>query len=312
MTKQIALSAVLVVFWPALTLAETGGGTVDSVRFATSVTPPVYFVPRALKKNEPLFRAGLERLPESLLVVGALVVGSGDLNLSTKQATDLSLLVTDAYTKIIPDPAFRNTPSALPFCFSTKRQTTGHYFLYRPEKIPDNPVCIVFLHGHGGNFQFYTWVLKEEFPDAIILAPSWGVSWARGSTTYLKDMFADAEHRVGVNLSKPWLMAISAGGRGGFLIYNQMPTGFSGYVCLASLPGLSEARQLHQDLKILMLNGTADAMVPIALARKHAEIARRAVPTLVTKEIEGSHFFLLSKREETFGAIRDFMKPEVQ
>lgn len=310
MTKPIAFSAVLVLLWPAAAFAGQAGAGVQSIRFETSVTAPVYVVPKSLKENEPLFRAGLENLPEMLLVVGALAVGSGDLGLSPKQDTSLTPLVMDAYTKIGADAAFRNTPSALPYCFSTRKHSTGHYFLYQPETIPEKPVAIVFLHGYGGNFQFYIWVLKEEFPEAIILAPSWGASWARGSPAYLKAMLADAKRRTGAGLGKPWLMAISAGGRGGFSIYNQLPETFSGYVCLASLPGTSVARRLRRDLKILMLNGTADAMVPIALARKQAELARQAVPALSIEEIEGNHFFILSKREETFGTIKTFMKDE--
>ena len=82
MKKQIPLSAVLVLVCPVLAFAAEAGATVQSIRFTTSVTPPVYVVPKSLKENKPLLRAGLKTLPESLLVVGALVVGSGDLNLS--------------------------------------------------------------------------------------------------------------------------------------------------------------------------------------------------------------------------------------
>ena len=96
---------------------------------------------------------------------------------------------------------------------------------------PGEPV-VLFLHGYGGNFQFYTWVLKEEFPDAVILTPSWGMSWHRGSATYLKEMIADAEKQVGVSLDRPWLMGISAGGRGGFALYNPVREG-------AAVPALS-------------------------------------------------------------------------
>ena len=309
MNCQIALSIVflLVSLEPGL---AAHGGKVELVRFDTSVTGPVYCVPKALKKNESLFRAGLKSLPECLLVVGALAVGSDDLRLSSKQAESLTPLVTDVYTKINQDPAFRGVSSALPYCFSTEKHTTGQYFLYRPEHLPQDLLCIVFLHGYGGNFQFYTWVLKEEFPNAILLAPSWGVSWATGSSTYLKDMLSDAEHCLGTPLGKPWLMAISAGGPAGFRIYNELPATFSGYVCLASLPRTSIARRLQSDLKILMLNGTTDAMVPIALARKQAELARQAVPTLTNEEIAGNHFFLLSNQEETFGTIKAFMKQQ--
>jgi surfactin synthase thioesterase subunit len=37
-------------------------------------------------------------------------------------------------------------------------------------------------------------------------------------------------------------------------------------------------------------------------------LAKRRVPTLRYVEIKGDHFFLLSDRERTFGAIRKFMK----
>ena len=303
----IASLALFVVVSPPLTLASSSGPAVQSIRFTTSATPPVYVIPKSLREHEAVFRSGLERLPESLLVVGALIAGSAELDLSAEQAASLTPLLFHAYSKIEADGAFRETPSALSYCFSTRKHTTGHYFLYRPEKTPTQPLCIVFLHGYGGNFKFYTWVLKEEFPGAILLVPSWGVSWHRGSITYLKAMLADAEQRLGIRLRKPWLMAISAGGRGGFSIYNHMPTTFAGYVCLASAPETPVARTLRQNLRILMLNGTTDAMVPIGLARKQADLARQAVPTLRMEEIEGDHFFLLSNRKETFGTIGRFV-----
>lgn len=302
--KQISIAWVLL----AACAAHGGTGMVESVQFKTAVTPPACKIPDSLKQNETLFRAGLQTLPEGLLVVGALLVGSGDLGLSADQVTSLTPLVSDVYAKIYADGAFSNAPSALPYCFSPTKPTSGHYFLYRPDKIPENPTCIVFLHGYGGNFQFYTWVLKEEFHDAVILTPSWGISWHRGSTTYLKDALADAERRTGASLSKPWLMGISAGGRGGFPIYNQMPAVFQGYVCIANAPETEIARALRSDLRILMLNGTDDDMVPLRIARQQVQLAKQRVPTLRYQEIKGNHFFLLSDRTNTFGVIREFMK----
>ena len=288
--------------------AYGAAGTVESIRFKTAITPPACHIPDSLKRNEQLFRFGLQTLPEGILVVGALVVGGGDLGLSANQSSNLTPLVSEVYSKIYADAAFSNAPSALPYCFSTTKPTSGHYFMYRPDKIPENPMCIVFLHGYGGNFQFYTWVLKEEFPNAVILTPSWGISWHHGSASYLKDVLADAEPRTGVSLSKPWLMGISAGGRGGFLIYNQMSNVFQGYVCIANAPETSVARSLRTDLRILMLNGTDDGMVPLIIARQQMQLAKRRVPTLRYQEVKGNHFFLLSDRKSTFGAIREFMK----
>ena len=155
----------------------------------------------------------------------------------------------------------------------------------------------------GGNFQFYTWVLKEEFPNAVILAPSWGMDWRSGSATYLKDMLADAERRVGIRLRKPWLMAISAGGYGGFSLYNQMSATFSGYVCLAATPGDNCRRTASPGYESLDTQwkdryDASDCCCQETGGIGQAITFRRSLQ----KKIEGDHFFLLSKRNETFNA----------
>jgi predicted esterase len=267
----------------------------------------VYTVPDSLKANEAIFRAGLQALSESQLVVIALTIGNANLGVSDDQNSKLVPLMANTYLKIDADPLFVKAPSALPYCFATTRNTMGHYFLYRPKTLPKDPKTIVFLHGYGGNFRFYTWVLKEEFPDAFILVPSWSASWHDGSPAYLKAMLADAERRTGVSLRTPWLMAISAGGPRGFTIYNQDPGAFAGYVCLASAPETTAARSLRNDLRILMVNGTLDQSFPIAYVRQQAALVRSRVPSLVTKEIPSDHFFLLAEQEQTFKTVKEFM-----
>jgi hypothetical protein len=203
-----------------LPLSLLASGTVESLYFATTSPPPACSVPLALKKNEQVFRLGLQSLPEGLLVMGALGIGRGPLGLSKEQGASLAPLLADAYGQIYKDAEFANADPALPYCFSLSQPTQGHYFMYRPGELPASPTCIVFLHGWGGNFQFYTWAMKQEFPNAIILAPSFGLSWSPGSASYLSHMLADAEQRLGLPLGRPWLLGISAGGRGGFGIYN--------------------------------------------------------------------------------------------
>ena len=85
-----------------------------------------------------------------------------------------------------------------------------------------------------------------------------------------------------------------------------MPSAFEGYVCIASAPESQVARHLRRDLQILMLNGTTDRMVPIDVARRQAALARERVQTLRSKELDGDHFFLLEKREDTFDVIKSF------
>ncbi|MBN1671458.1 MAG: hypothetical protein JXR37_10520 [Kiritimatiellae bacterium] len=303
---------ILPLSWLALrpvdALALQTNGTVVSVSFASAVSPPVYRVPVRLEAYDKAFRLGLNVLPEGLLVWGALVLGNQDLGLSEKQSADLTELLARTYTAIGSDPTFARVPSALPYCFATSKHTQGHYFVYRPAALPADPRTLVFLHGYGGNFLFYTWVLKEAFSDHIILAPSWNAGWYRGSPRYLQDMLADAERRLGVTIREPWLFAISAGGRGGFVIYSQLQTVFSGYVCLAAAPEDAVIPQLRSTMNVVMINGTEDRMVPVAVARRQAAAARQRIPSLVMEEMKGDHFFLLSRREETFAIVRRYME----
>lgn len=281
---------------------------VQSLTFRSHVTPPATRIPEDLRQHERMLRAGLPLLPERAILIGALPVAAEDMGLSQKQGTELAELLSVTYGEMAKDPGVAALPSALPFCLSTTKPDSGHYFLVRPKSLNPESPCIVFLHGYGGNFQCYTWALRQEFPKAVILVPSWGMSWVGGSPVYIQTMIADAEKRLGQKIQTPWLIGLSAGGRAGFRLYNHSPEKYLGFVCLANAPETVVARNLHPNLRVLMLNGNEDRMVPIAVARHQAAIARKRVPRLQFKSIDGDHFFLLSKREETGRILRTFMK----
>lgn len=206
------------------------------------------------------------------------------------------------------DSTFADLPSALPYCFASSKQTNGHYFLHQPANMSDTPHCIVFLHGYGGNFQFYIWVLKDRFPHAVILAPSWGMSWASGNGAYIQSVLQDAERRLNVPLRRPWLIGLSAGGYGGFAIYSSNPSNYEGYVSLAAAPPENTLGRMSSDMRMLMMAGTRDNMLPISKARRWAAAIKRRVPQFSYREVEADHFFFLSARTNVCTMIREFMK----
>jgi hypothetical protein len=164
----------------AITVRAGPTGQVQSVVFKTTAPPPAFVVPKELKSYEALFRAGLSSLPESMLVNGALALGGQTLGLTPQESTNLNSLLTTTYSRIAADTALRKLPSALPYCLAARRNTNGHYFVYVPEQAGEQSPVIVFLHGFGGNFQFYLWALRESLPEAIIVCPSWNESWYGG------------------------------------------------------------------------------------------------------------------------------------
>ena len=290
--------------------ASNTGGTIESCNFATRSLPPGFKASKSFADGYKLFQASAGVLPEGMIVKGVVSMGQPQIGLTAKESQGLYANLDRVYASISADPLFREIRSVLPYCLAEKPPAQGHYFAYYPPKIGDDTQVIVFLHGFGGNFLFYMYLLKEEFPKAVILLPSFGASWRDGTMQYLDDMYKDVKRRHALDIRKACLLAISAGGPAGFWIYNQHPNRFSCLVSLASAPspGVVPARkrgpenphdQRRDDsgFRISKVQSTADK---IAARLQHFEF----------HVVEGDHFFLLSKREETFKTIKAFLLKE--
>jgi predicted esterase len=282
------------------------GGSVKSLPFRSGVTPPACEIPAKYERYEQLFRNAVNTMSEAALIRTALTVGGQEMGLSLKQIQTLTSQVGRVYANIAADPAFAKLPSALGYGFSTTKPELGHYFLILPDVLPENPETIIFLHGFGGNLKIYPWLFSQEFPHAVVLVPSWGMSWEEGSPLYIEEMLKDASQRLGRPIRKPWLIGFSAGGSGGLRVYNQMPERFRGFVCLADVP--SDLIDLRADLQMLILNGTEDNLLPLTISRQQVQALKSRLLHLTYKEIAGDHFFILSNRKATFDAIKVFME----
>jgi pimeloyl-ACP methyl ester carboxylesterase len=282
------------------------GGRVESCNFPTRSLPPPFRVAKRFAEGYKLFQAGGAFLPESITVKSVVVIGHSQVGLTTKETEGLYASLDRVYGSISSDPLFNNIHSALPYCLAEERPSQGHYFAYYPEKVTDDTRVIVFLHGFGGNFLFYAYLLKEEFPDAVVLLPSWSASWHDGTMQYLDDMYKDVKRRRSLSIGKPCLMAISGGGPAGFRLYNEQPDRFSCYVSIASAPPLRIVPALKEDLKILMVNGRQDSGFRIAHVESLASRIAERLPHFQLHVLDGDHFFLLSHREETFRVIKAF------
>jgi predicted esterase len=282
-------------------------GKIESCNFATRSLPAAYQAPKRFADGYKLFQSTASVLPEGMIVKSVVAMGQPQIGLTTKETQGLYANLDRVYASISADPLFREVRSVLPMCLSEKRATQGHYFAYYPPKIGDDTQAIVFLHGFGGNFLFYIYLLKEEFPNAVILVPSFGVSWHDGTMQYLDDMYKDVKQQHSFAVRKPCLMAISAGGPAGFWIYNQHPDRFSCLASLASSPSPGVVPKLKDDLKILMINGRTDSGFPIAKVQSTADKIAARLPHYQFHIVDGDHFFLLSKREETFKTIKTFL-----
>jgi pimeloyl-ACP methyl ester carboxylesterase len=282
-------------------------GRIESCNFATQSLPPPFRAPRQFADGYKIFQAGGAFIPERITVESVVLMDNSQIKLTAKETQGLQASLDHVYTNISSDALFKNVGSALPYCLADKRPTHGHYFAYFPEKVSDDTPVIVFLHGFGGNFLFYTYVLKEEFPGAVVLVPSWGASWHDGTMQYINDMYKDVKQKRSISVHKPVLMAISAGGPAGFRLYNERPDRFACYVSIASAPPSGTVSELKHDLKILMVNGRQDSGFRIARVQSVASKLAERLPYFQFHVLDGDHFFFLSRREDTFRVIKAFL-----
>jgi pimeloyl-ACP methyl ester carboxylesterase len=291
--------------------AERPVGKVVSCTFSTKSLPPPFRVPKKYADGYKLFRATGALLPEAVTIKGVVLMGQGRVGLSTKEVKGLYAGLDKVYGSISSDPLFKGVNSVLPFCLADTPPSQGHYFAYYPDKASAESPVIVFLHGFGGNFLFYTYLLKEEFPDAVILLPSWGASWYDGTMQYLNDMYSDVKRRESLAIRAPCLMAISAGGPGGFRLYNEAPRRFSCLVSLAAAPSSRVLPTLKPELKVLMVNGKHDSGLPISVVQSVADRLAERLARFQFHIVDSDHYFLLTKRQETFRVIKAFVAKEL-
>ncbi len=301
------LLALALVMPPAATQPSPG---VQSISFHTTADLPTLQVAPDYQPIYDLLARGVDHVSEGSLLTSAITVGQRQFNLSPPQVAALTKKLKQVYGKIAADPALAGVRSAVGEAMSQEVHRPGQYFLYRPAVVDADTPAIVFLHGFGGNFQFYTWLLKEHFPDHVIIAPSHGIAWTRSAQarTFLDESLNDAQTHLGVKLNKPsWLIALSAGGPAGFAFYNDTPTRFAGLIALATCPDPKQVPELRHDLKVLMLNGTADDRYSIARVREIVRPIANRSTGWECREMESDHFFLLTKSGAMFDLVHDFM-----
>ncbi|MDB6003532.1 MAG: hypothetical protein JWR15_519, partial [Prosthecobacter sp.] len=127
-------------------------------------------------------------LPENDQIhLGYAVAVAFDPFFTRRQHTELSAMTDKIYAEIGAVPEFTAVGSALPsiyreICFEEFRD--GHYFHYIPARVDRSKPTptLVFLHGSGGNFKAYIWLLSKVADELgiAVIAPSFGMgNWEK-------------------------------------------------------------------------------------------------------------------------------------
>lgn len=255
----------------------------------------------------PAFRFALETLPESSVVALAFSQPAL-LGLTPAQAGTLQPLVAARYALIAKSPVYSRVPSALPYCFAEKRASLGLALAHVPEEMSPQTPVICFLHGYGGSFLWYQHLLAEHFPKHLIICPVHGFNTSTITPEYVRECLFAVHSQLGVSLTKPVLIGLSAGGFGVCDIYTQHPERFARLVCLAAYPPEDTIPLFRADSKAAFIAGGEEYFVTKGdFARRVARVLQRAPTTRSFVVPNAEHFFLLTHTVATMAQLHEWL-----
>jgi predicted esterase len=255
--------------------------------------------------------------------LGFKVVPALDPLLTTEQARNLAQLTTTLYHDLEADPDFHALGSVMPHAYEDLvmgRPDRGHYFLYIPQNLDRKKPApaLVFLHGSGGNFKAYTWLLSKIADDLqmVLIAPTFGMGkWHEPATSKLVyAAIQDATEVVAIDRNQRHLIGLSNGGLGVCQAGGAIGRSFQSMIFISPVMDFKAMDAIKfmdrwKNRPVLIITGAADDRVPLESVNKAAAILR-SHSTLVTLETipQGDHFILFTHRPQVLQKITDWLK----
>ncbi|WP_395747524.1 alpha/beta hydrolase [Prosthecobacter sp.] len=262
-------------------------------------------------------------LPEiDQIHLGYAVASAFDPFFNQKQRRDLSAMTDGIYHEIRADADFTAAGSALPMIYhemSFGQFRDGHYFHYIPTKVDRTKPApaLVFLHGSGGNFKAYVWLLSKIADDLgiTVIAPTFGMgNWEkRGAYEVITRAIDDAGKHAAIAPDHIHLMGLSNGGKGLCLAESAAGPRFRSLIFLSAVfhnrikPGDLATRL--QPRRILVLSGGSDDRVPWDYVSGYAEKLRTGGLEVTSRCFDGEdHFLFFRQRSEVLKAVTNWLQ----
>ena len=256
-------------------------------------------------------------------LLGFKLVPFTDPFFTMKQSHHLSKLTGDIYREIESDPDFRSLGSVMPQAYDEllgRKFDRGHYLLYMPIALDRTKPCpaMVFMHGSGGNFKAYTWLLSKiaDKLGMIIIAPSFGLgNWSEPDSTRIAvEALEHASRSLAIDQSNVHLLGLSNGGLAVCQVGASMGSRFKSLVFLS--PVFDRMAVLTMDFQdhwknkpVLVITGRLDDRVPHDYVQGMTDSIRNvgAITTMKTID-DADHFMLFSHREGVLAEISQWLQ----
>jgi predicted esterase len=282
---------------------------VIQVRWATSRAAPPISLAGVSPEWLPLIRAGVANVSEETAIATGLSQGHM-IGLQKEEASRVQGLFADYYRGLRKSALFGNVPSALSYCLSERKPQQGLATVYVPAKLSNQTRCVVFLHGYGGSLLAYPHFMASVFSNHVIVCPAYGISPAEISTEYVSEAVKATALRLKVDLAKPLLIGLSAGGFGACGAYVRAPDAFRGLIVLGAYPPDNVAGKWTREMTVRFLVGSKESYVADGSLKQQMPGLKAKVKSLEWKAIPGAdHFFLLSHQGATRSILAQWERP---
>ena len=223
-------------------------------------------------------------VPESEQInLGFALVPFVDRHFRRDQSRRVSEITMSLYRELESDKEFHEMGSVLGFSYNEilgQPYDVGHYYLYVPQNRPEGEMpALLFLHGSGGNFKTYTWLLSKfaEENGFVIVAPSYGFgNWDNVGIQAAMRSLEDAKKQVLLDESTIYLMGLSNGGIGASIVAAAHPEQFKGLIYLSPVFDVQTISQKSfQDSwltkPMFVITGANDNRIPLAYVQQQVD-----------------------------------------
>ncbi len=268
-----------------------------------------------LNSNNPRV---LERIASSFPEDIQVKIGGSVLNLrqdliSTEENKKAMDLASGIYSEMSKKDGWSKLPSSLGISYEKILKMNfeqSQYFLYIPQNNPER--VIVFLHGFGGNFNSYLYLLSEvaESTNSIIINPSYkqGV-WDAESNAFIDEVIGEVFAKLGLKDLPLNLIGFS---NGGLIIPDYMLNSNYGYRNIIGLSTYLDSNKYNQAdfiMKIKQSNfiyiyGTQDERLALEDSFKSLNYLRENNIDVNSVGVEGTHLIFFENREEILNTIK--------
>ena len=234
-----------------------------------------------------------------------------------QKARRIRQLTLPLYEAMGRDPDFADMGSVMSYAYAEMWGAAprgGHYVAIVPgdAEAAKRP-SVVFLHGSGGNFASYWYVLAPLARERgiAVLCPTFGFgNWHKAGG--VEAALAATDHaikRYGLDPERVYLAALSNGGRGATRVAAQHPDRFRGVALISAVlehrpirAGVSKGA--WRGLPVLFIHGNLDLRLPIGPSRDRVAELRGGGARVSEMVMDGEdHFLLFSQRQAVIERI---------